>query len=123
MFIESTYPSGIVTNTYQGNVADYWNTEANPVNLELGEVDGLFHHHYGIGEPDWSVTDGDAGTARERITKELHRLETRQATLLLDHLGPIGPGPDHGCRMRARRHLVHGPRTVRLSGGRDLDFP
>jgi geranyl diphosphate 2-C-methyltransferase len=98
--IKSTYPNGIVTSTYQGSVADYWNKEANPVNLELGEVDGYFHHHYGVGEPDWSVANGDTETARERTTKELHRLETLQAELLLDHLGKINPGQrimDAGC--------------------------
>lgn len=97
---ETTAPNGIVTSTYQGSVADYWNREANPVNIELGEVDGYFHHHYGIGEPDWSVTDGDVDTARERTTGELHRLETRQAELLLDHLGKIDSGHrimDAGC--------------------------
>ena len=97
---ETTYPNGTVTSTYQASVADYWNKEANPVNLELGEVDGYFHHHYGIGEPDWPVTNGDTEIARERTTKELHRLETLQAELLLDHLGKIDSGQrimDAGC--------------------------
>ena len=44
-------------STYQTRVADYWNAEENPVNLELGKIDDLYHHHYGIGEVDWSVLD------------------------------------------------------------------
>lgn len=107
---KSTYPNGAVTSTYQGSVADYWNKEANPVNLELGGVDGYFHHHYGIGEPDWSVTNGDAETARERTTKELHRLEALQAELLLDHLGKIGPGQrimDAGCGRGGSSFMAH----------------
>ncbi|MEU8779900.1 SAM-dependent methyltransferase, partial [Streptomyces sp. NPDC048606] len=37
---------------YQGDIARYWNAEARPVNLRLGDVDGLYHHHYGIGDVD-----------------------------------------------------------------------
>ncbi|MDI2030411.1 methyltransferase domain-containing protein [Saccharopolyspora sp. TS4A08] len=99
-----------VASHYQGSVADYWNREANPVNIELGEVDGYFHHHYGIGEPDWSVVEGDPGTARERTTRELHRLETRQAVFLLDHLGEVRPDQrimDAGCGRGGSSFMAH----------------
>jgi geranyl diphosphate 2-C-methyltransferase len=77
---------------FERSVANYWNTNrVDPVNLRLGEVDGLYHHHYGVGEPDWSVLDGPADTREQRIIAELHRLENAQADLLLDHLGPITP--------------------------------
>lgn len=86
-------------STYQTRVADYWNAEENPVNLELGKIDDLYHHHYGIGDVDWSVLDesrdggGDgAAPRRDRITAELHRLEQAQADLLASHLGP-SPAP------------------------------
>lgn len=81
----------VLRTAYQQSVADYWNTNNNdPVNLRLGEVDGLYHHHYGIGAYDPSVLEGPEDTRDERIIKELHRLETAQADLLLDHLGNIG---------------------------------
>jgi geranyl diphosphate 2-C-methyltransferase len=105
-----TYPTTSVSSVYQGSVANYWNHEANPVNLELGEVDGYFHHHYGIGDPDWSVIEGDPATAHERITRELHRLETRQADFLLDHLGQIDPGQrimDAGCGRGGSCFMAH----------------
>ncbi|QBS39520.1 SAM-dependent methyltransferase [Nocardia sp. CS682] len=79
-----------VNSTYQQTVANYWNAEKNPVNLRLGDVDGLYHHHYGIGEVDWSVLDAPADVRDERIIEELHRLETAQADYLLDHLGDVG---------------------------------
>ena len=86
---------------YQRSVANYWNTNTNdPVNLELGRVDDIYHHHYGLGEPDLSVLTGDPDTREERTIKELHRLETAQANVLLDCLGPIGPDDrimDAGC--------------------------
>ncbi|GAA3214193.1 geranyl diphosphate 2-C-methyltransferase [Actinocorallia longicatena] len=90
----------VLTSAYQQSVARYWNAERNPVNLALGDVDGIYHHHYGIGEPDWSVLEGPEDTRERRMIEELHRLETAQAELLLDNLGPIPPGGrllDAGC--------------------------
>ncbi|MCX4911372.1 geranyl diphosphate 2-C-methyltransferase [Streptomyces sp. NBC_00878] len=89
--------------TYQTRVADYWNAEENPVNLELGQIDDLYHHHYGVGDVDWSVLDEDDSDPvrrRARITAELHRLEQLQAELLAARLGPLSPADrvfDAGC--------------------------
>src|SRR3954467_645485 len=79
-------------STYQSRIADYWNAEENPVNLELGKIDDLYHHHYGVGDVDWSVLEeADPVRQRERVTTELHRLEHAQAELLASHLGPLTP--------------------------------
>jgi geranyl diphosphate 2-C-methyltransferase len=51
-------PNQVLRTAYQRSVADYWNEEQDPVNIRLGEVDGLFHHHYGIGDYDPSVLEG-----------------------------------------------------------------
>lgn len=85
---------GVLQTSYQRSVAAYWNDNPNDdrVNTKLGEVDGLYHHHYGIGEPDLSVLEGPADTRQDRIVRELHRLETAQADLLLDNLGDVRPG-------------------------------
>lgn len=97
----TTQPSyRVLRSEYQKSVANYWNMEKAPVNILLGEVDNLFHHHYGVGNVDWSVLEGPEATRNERTIKELHRLETAQANLLLDHLGPVGPEDyllDAGC--------------------------
>lgn len=77
----------VLRTAYQESIAAYWNNEQDPVNLRLGEVDGLYHHHYGVGEYDESVLAGP----EERVIAELHRLETAQADVLLDHLGPVMP--------------------------------
>ncbi|MEU2792836.1 geranyl diphosphate 2-C-methyltransferase [Streptomyces sp. NPDC007100] len=85
---------------YQKSVADYWNQERNAVNLRLGEVDGFYHHHYGIGNVDWSVLQGPEGTRDERTIAELHRLECAQADFLADRLGAVTPEDrllDSGC--------------------------
>lgn len=84
--------TNVLHTAYQKSVAAYWNTnQQDPVNLQLGDIDGLYHHHYGIGEYNPSVLDGPEGTRDDRIIKEMHRLETAQANLLLDHLGDISP--------------------------------
>ncbi|MFC0104928.1 geranyl diphosphate 2-C-methyltransferase [Kibdelosporangium aridum] len=77
----------VLRSDYQRSIAAYWNKEKDPVNIRLGDVDGLYHHHYGIGDYDQSVLQaGD-----QAIIEEMHRLETAQADVLLDHLGDIGP--------------------------------
>lgn len=92
MTMTSSHTSGKVLRTqYQASVAEYWNAEKDPVNIKLGEVDGLFHHHYGIGDYDPSVLEGPEETRDQRVIEEMHRLETAQADVLLDHLGPVGP--------------------------------
>jgi geranyl diphosphate 2-C-methyltransferase len=83
----------VLRSAYQRSVAAYWNNEKDPVNLRLGEVDGLYHHHYGVGDYDPAVLVGPDTEARDKaVIAELHRLETAQADLLLDHLGQLGPG-------------------------------
>jgi geranyl diphosphate 2-C-methyltransferase len=81
----------VLRTAYQESVAAYWNAEKDPVNIRLGEVDGLYHHHYGVGDYDPSVLEGPEETRDERIIREMHRLETAQANVLLDYLGPVAP--------------------------------
>jgi geranyl diphosphate 2-C-methyltransferase len=92
MTIQSDTVTNVLRTEYQKSVAAYWNNnQQDPVNLRLGDVDGLYHHHYGIGEYDPSVLEGPQDTRDERIIAEMHRLETAQADVLLDYLGDISP--------------------------------
>ncbi|MFD8499975.1 geranyl diphosphate 2-C-methyltransferase [Amycolatopsis sp. NPDC059657] len=98
--VHGTAGRPVLRTDYQRSVAEYWNTEKDPVNLRLGEVDGLYHHHYGIGDYDPAVLEVPAERRDEAIIAEMHRLETAQADVLLDHLGDIMPGDrllDAGC--------------------------
>ncbi|MFF4528455.1 geranyl diphosphate 2-C-methyltransferase [Streptomyces sp. NPDC001407] len=79
----------VLRTPYQKSVAAYWDSEHAPVNLRLGEVDGLYHHHYGVGDYNRSVLEGPEDTRERRVIGELHRLETAQADILLDHLGGV----------------------------------
>ncbi|MCF3964959.1 geranyl diphosphate 2-C-methyltransferase [Streptomyces fuscigenes] len=86
---------------YQGDIARYWDQEARPVNLRLGDVDGLYHHHYGIGDVDRTALGDPKDEGYEkRLIAELHRLESAQTDVLLDNLGGIGADDtlvDAGC--------------------------
>ncbi|WP_406139765.1 geranyl diphosphate 2-C-methyltransferase [Streptomyces sp. NBC_01089] len=96
---------------YQGDIARYWDTEARPVNLRLGDVDGLYHHHYGIGDVDHAAL-GDARDSEyeKKLIAELHRLESAQAEVLLDQLGSIGRNDtlvDAGCGRGGSMVMAH----------------
>jgi geranyl diphosphate 2-C-methyltransferase len=96
---------------YQSDIARYWNNEARPVNLRLGDVDGLYHHHYGIGDVDHAALGDPADAGYEaKLIAELHRLESAQAEVLLDHLGPIGREDtlvDAGCGRGGSMVMAH----------------
>lgn len=98
-------------SSYQGDIARYWDHEARPVNLRLGDVDGLYHHHYGIGEVDRSAIDAASDAEREdKVVAELHRLESAQTDVLLDHLGPIRADDtlvDAGCGRGGSMVMAH----------------
>lgn len=103
---------------YQGDIARYWNNEARPVNLRLGDVDGLYHHHYGIGDVDHAALgDTEDSGYEKRLISELHRLESAQAEVLLDNLGVIGRDDTLvDSRLRPRRFERHGAPALRLQG-------
>lgn len=110
----------VLHTAYQKSVAAYWNNnQQDPVNLRLGEVDGLYHHHYGIGEYEPSVLEGPSDTRNDRIIEEMHRLETVQANLLLDHLGDIAPGDqllDAGSGRGGTSFMAHQRFGCRVDG-------
>lgn len=100
----------VLRSDYQRSVAEYWDNEHDPVNLRLGDVDGLYHHHYGIGDYDPAVLEAPAEVRDQAIIAEMHRLETAQAELLLDHFGDIGPGDtalDAGCGRGGTSFMAH----------------
>ncbi|MGP9022480.1 geranyl diphosphate 2-C-methyltransferase [Streptomyces sp. BR1] len=116
----TTQAPPVLRTDYQKAVAAYWDThQQDPVNLLLGDVDGLYHHHYGVGEFDPSVLDGDVRTREARIIRELHRLETAQAELLLDRLGDIAPDArllDAGSGRGGTSLMAHGRFGCRVDG-------
>ncbi|MFF0743904.1 geranyl diphosphate 2-C-methyltransferase [Streptomyces sp. NPDC004111] len=96
---------------YQGDIARYWDQEARPVNLRLGDVDGLYHHHYGVGAVDHEALGNTGDSSYEkRLIAELHRLESAQTDVLLDHLGAVGHQDtvvDAGCGRGGSSVMAH----------------
>ena len=86
---------------YQGDIARYWDKEARPVNLRLGDVDGLYHHHYGIGDVDHAALgDPTHSEYEKKLDRGAAPTGVGAGRILLDHLGPIGPDDtlvDAGC--------------------------
>ncbi|GAA2748746.1 geranyl diphosphate 2-C-methyltransferase [Kitasatospora cinereorecta] len=105
---------------YQGDIARYWDTEARPVNLRLGDVDGLYHHHYGIGAVDEAAVGDPEDSEREKkVIAELHRLESAQTDVLLDNLGAITAGQtlvDAGCGRGGSMVMAHQRFGARVEG-------
>ncbi|MET9933296.1 MULTISPECIES: geranyl diphosphate 2-C-methyltransferase [unclassified Streptomyces] len=105
---------------YQGDIARYWNAEARPVNLRLGDVDGLYHHHYGVGDVDRdALGDPEDAAYEKRLVAELHRLESAQTDVLLDHLGDIGREDtlvDAGCGRGGSSVMAHQRFGCRVEG-------
>ncbi|MFI8106620.1 geranyl diphosphate 2-C-methyltransferase [Streptomyces sp. NPDC086023] len=104
-------PAPAAATPYQGDIARYWDGEARPVNLKLGDVDGLYHHHYGIGAIDHeALGDPEESEYEKKLIAELHRLESAQAEVLLDHLGAIGRDDlliDAGCGRGGSSVMAH----------------
>ena len=105
---------------YQGDIARYWDQEARPVNLRLGDVDGLYHHHYGIGDVDHAALgDADDSEYEKKLIAELHRLESAQTEVLLDHLGAVGHDDtlvDAGCGRGGSMVMAHQRFGCRVEG-------
>ncbi|WP_280723444.1 geranyl diphosphate 2-C-methyltransferase [Kitasatospora sp. MAA4] len=105
---------------YQDDIARYWDQEARPVNLRLGDVDGLYHHHYGIGDVDVAALGAPGDSEREKkVITELHRLESAQADVLLDHLGDVprdGMLVDAGCGRGGSMVMAHQRFGCRVEG-------
>ncbi len=89
--MSTTAPGNVIATAYLADLAAYWNNKTHDgINLRLGDLDGIYHHHYGIGEVDPAVLEAPDDIRDELIIRELHRLETAQAEVLLDSLGRIG---------------------------------
>lgn len=103
--------NNVLRSEYQRSVANYWNTnQYDPQNLFLGQIDGYYHHHYGLGPVDWSVLEQPEDVRDASILKEMHRLEHAQALYLLDQMGDVKPSSrllDGGCGRGGTSIMAH----------------
>ena len=124
----------VLRSDYQKSVAAYWDNTARPERGDqqdestwlLGEIDGLYHHHYGLGDYDRSVL--------ERPGADPRRAHPRRAAPAGDRAGrpacsttsaTSARRPAAGRRLGPGCHELHGQRALRLPGRRrdDLRVP
>jgi geranyl diphosphate 2-C-methyltransferase len=82
----------VACSSYEKDIASYWdNKQDDKINLLPGRIDGLYHHHYGVGAFDPGVLAAPAEARESRIVEEMHRLESQQVELILTALGDVSP--------------------------------
>jgi geranyl diphosphate 2-C-methyltransferase len=113
-------PVGLVRNAYEEELCQHWDgKQHDPVNLLLGDIDGLYHHHFGFGDYDPDVLVGDEEQREQKTIAELHRLESDQVSLILDSLGSLRPEHrvmDAGSGRGGTSFMIHDRYGCRVDG-------
>ncbi|MEV4760396.1 methyltransferase domain-containing protein [Micromonospora sp. NPDC049559] len=92
MTVETRPKNNVIRSSYEQDLNDHWETkQSDPINLLLGEMDGLYHHHYAAGEFNRNLLTAPEPQREQLILKEMHRLETDQVSLILDELTHLSP--------------------------------
>lgn len=87
-----TNAQAVVRTSYERRSQTDWdNNTHDPINLLLGEEDGLYHHHFAVGGFDQSVLETPEAGRESAILAEMHRMETDQVELVLRGLAPLSP--------------------------------
>lgn len=87
-----TTQQDVVRTSYEAALQQHWQEKTNdPINLLLGKDDGLYHHHYAVGDFDRSILQIPGPEREGRILAEMHRMESEQVDLVLDALGNVPP--------------------------------
>ncbi|MFE8910872.1 SAM-dependent methyltransferase [Streptomyces globisporus] len=101
----------VVRDDYENQLNDHWEDKQNdPINLLLGKMDGLYHHHYAVGDFDRSVLTAPPDRRQQLILNEMHRMESEQVDLILDGLGDAPPGArllDAGSGRGGTSFMIH----------------
>jgi len=71
--------------------AHYETKTEDPINLLLGEEDGLYHHHYAVTDFDRSVLELPEPERQAALLAEMGRIENEQVDILLKGLGDLPP--------------------------------
>ncbi|MEW2546241.1 methyltransferase domain-containing protein [Streptomyces sp. NPDC047002] len=108
---EPTRVPDAVRNDYEHRLNSHWEAkQADDINLLLGEMDGLYHHHYAVGDFDRTVLTAPPERRQQLILREMHRMESEQVALILDSLGEPPAGArllDAGSGRGGTSFMVH----------------
>ncbi|WP_327297743.1 MULTISPECIES: methyltransferase domain-containing protein [unclassified Streptomyces] len=110
----------VVRDDYESQLNDHWEAKQNDdINLLLGKEDGLYHHHYAVGDFDRTVLTAPTDQRQQLILNEMHRMESEQVALILDGLGAPPPTTrllDAGSGRGGTSFMVHDRFGCRVDG-------
>ncbi|MBO4206264.1 SAM-dependent methyltransferase [Micromonospora echinofusca] len=120
MSIGTDVTNVVVRTSYEQDLNEHWETkQSDPINLLLGEMDGLYHHHYAAGDFNRNVLTAPEPERERLILKEMHRLETEQVGLILDPLAALTPQSrvlDAGSGRGGTSFMIHDRYGCRVDG-------
>ncbi|MFF8287488.1 SAM-dependent methyltransferase [Streptomyces albus] len=109
-----------VRDQYEHELNAHWEAKQHDdINLMLGEMDGLYHHHYAVGDFDRDVLTSPPDRRQKRILQEMHRMENEQVELVLDGMGRLPACArvlDAGSGRGGTSFMVHDRLGVRVDG-------
>ncbi|WP_172388181.1 cyclopropane-fatty-acyl-phospholipid synthase family protein [Streptomyces sp. MNP-20] len=107
-------------NAHEQEAFDYYNNKRNDaINLDLGRLDGLYHHHFALGNFNPRILDAPPEEREAKIAAELHRMETEQVGALTETLGILPPESrilDAGSGRGGTAFLLHQAYGCRVDG-------
>ncbi|MEU1050737.1 methyltransferase domain-containing protein [Streptomyces sp. NPDC005897] len=110
----------VVRNDYETQLNEHWEAKTNDdINLLLGKADGLYHHHYAVGDFNRHVLTAPPDQRQRLILNEMHRMESEQVALIHDGLGDLSPSArvlDAGSGRGGTSFMVHDRFGCRVDG-------
>ncbi|MEW9551204.1 cyclopropane-fatty-acyl-phospholipid synthase family protein [Nonomuraea sp. NPDC050783] len=110
----------IIRNEYEQQLHSHWAAKQHDdINLLLGAMDGLYHHHYAVGDFDRTVLTVPADQRQQLILREMHRMESEQVELILDGLGAVPANArvlDAGSGRGGTSFILHDRLGCRVDG-------
>ncbi|MEN3362474.1 MAG: geranyl diphosphate 2-C-methyltransferase [Mycobacteriales bacterium] len=90
--LKNDYAQTMIRDDFERSLVEYWDTKQDDaINLLLGAEDGLYHHHFGLGDFDRTLEHAPPDEREARVLEEMHRLENAQARALVEALGDVRP--------------------------------
>jgi geranyl diphosphate 2-C-methyltransferase len=116
----SVSSTNVIRTSYERDLHEHWDRkQSDQINLLLGDIDGLYHHHFAAGDFNRAILGAEDPEREPLIIKEMHRLETEQVGLIADALDGLQPGDrvmDGGSGRGGTSFMLHDRFGARLDG-------